>query len=89
MKPTSSTWFRTGLRHLLVQDAPPGRHPLHVPRPDVSGIAQRVLVTHLPMQDVRDGLNASMRMQRNPGRVIRRIGRGEIVEQSNSRKGSR
>src|SRR5437879_6528939 len=64
------TTLRVTLRHLLVHDAAAGRHPLHVARGHQSAIAQAVAVLHLAGQNVRDRLDAAMRMPGEAGLVL-------------------
>jgi hypothetical protein len=59
------------LRHLLVDDAAAGRHPLHIPRCNYSAVAQAVAMVHFSSQDICDGFNAPMRM---PGEALQIVG---------------
>src|SRR6185436_14965622 len=55
------------LRHLLVQDAAPRRHPLDVAGPDRPLVAERVPMLHFTRADDRDRLDPAMRMVGKPG----------------------
>ena len=68
------------LRHLRVNDAPGGRHPLHVSGAQVAAVAEMILVPHVPVQHVRDGLESAMRMSRKAGEIIVRIVRVKLIE---------
>jgi hypothetical protein len=68
------------LRHLRVDDATRGRHPLHVAGPQVAAIASAVLVAHPAVEHVGDRLEAAVRMGREPGEVIVRVVGEELVE---------
>jgi hypothetical protein len=59
------------LRHLLVDDAAAGRHPLHIPRCNYSAVAQAVAMVHFSSYDICDGFNATMRM---PGEALQIVG---------------
>ena len=67
--------------HLLVQNAAPGGHPLDVSGGHLALVAQAVAVLHFAGQDVRDRLNAAMRMPRESSQVIGGILVAEIVQQ--------
>ena len=69
------------LRHLLVDDAAAGAHPLDVARPDDARVAQAVAVVDLAAQHVGDGLHAAVRVPGEPGQVVRGAVRAEVVEQ--------
>jgi len=68
-------------RHLLVQDARPGGHPLDVAGPEHAGIAKAVAMRDLALEDVGDRLDAAMRAPRKALGIARRIIVAEIVEQ--------
>ena len=67
-------------RHLLMNDAAPRRHPLHVAGSDRALIAHAVAVLHGSRQDVSDGLDPAVRVPGKPRQVILRNVIAEIVE---------
>jgi hypothetical protein len=69
------------LRHLLVQDAAAGGHPLDVAVAQPAAIAKAVAVLDGTGEDVGDRLDTAVRMPRKTGQVIPRIVVAEIVEQ--------
>src|SRR5712691_8510403 len=69
------------LRHLLMEDAAPGRHPLHVPGAECAAVAQAVAVLHGPVEDVGDGFDPAMGMPRESGPVVLRVVVAEVVQQ--------
>ena len=69
------------LGHLLVQDAPASRHPLHVPGSQAAAVAQTVAVGDSPGQHVGDGLDAAVRVPWESGPVVLGVVVAEIVEQ--------
>ena len=69
------------LRHLLMDDAAAGRHPLHVARADRAAVAQAVAVLDGARQHVGDGLDAAVRMPGEAGQVIVGTIVAEVVEQ--------
>ena len=73
--------LRIALRHLLVQDAAAGRHPLHVARAKAAAIPEAVAVIDGARKDVGDRLDPAMRMPREAGEVVIRAVVAEIVEQ--------
>jgi hypothetical protein len=74
-------------RHLGVDDAAPGGHPLGAAAAQVAGVAQVVLVLEIAFQHVGDGLEAPVRVGREAGDVVVRVVRGELVEhQEGSRR---
>ncbi len=68
------------LRHLRMDDAARGGHPLHVAGPKIAAIAQMILVPHVAVQHVGDGLEATMRMRRESRQVVLRIVRIKFIE---------
>ena len=68
------------LRHLLVDDAAAGGHPLHIPGADGPLVAHAVAMFHQPFQHVGDGLDAAVRMPGESGQVLVRVGGMEIVQ---------
>jgi len=73
--------LRVALRHLLMENAAPGRHPLHVARTEIAAITQAVAVFDVTGQYIGDRLDAAMRMPRKPGEILLRAVVAEIVEQ--------
>jgi hypothetical protein len=73
--------LRIAFRHLLVQDAATGGHPLDVPRAEAAAIAQTITVIDCASQHVGDRFDPAVRMPRKAGEVVRRIVVAEIVEQ--------
>ena len=73
--------LRVALRHLLMQDAAAGRHPLHVAGAERAAVAEAVAVVDRAGEHVGDGLDAAMRMPREAGEVVVRVVVAEIVEQ--------
>ncbi len=69
------------LRHLLVEDAAPGGHPLHVAGPERAPVAQAVAVLDRAREHVRDGLDAAVRVPGKAGEVVLRPVVAEVVEQ--------
>src|SRR5213595_60027 len=69
------------LRHLLVDDAAAGGHPLHVPRRDDAAVPEAVPVLHVAGEDVRDRLDAAVRVPGEPADVLGRVVRTEVVEE--------
>src|SRR5690348_12937645 len=58
------------LRHLLVNDAAAGGHPLHVAGGDCATIAHAVAVLDGSGEDVRNGFDSTVRMPRKSREVI-------------------
>jgi hypothetical protein len=73
--------LRIPLRHLLVKNAAPGRHPLHVTRPERPAVAEAVTVLHGAGEHVGDGLDPPMRMPRETREEIGGPVVAEVVEQ--------
>ena len=73
--------MRIPFRHLLVQDAAAGRHPLHVAGAEAAAIAQAVAVIHRACEHVRDGLDAAVRMPWETREIVRRVFVPEVVEE--------
>ena len=73
--------LRIALRHLLVQDAAAGGHPLHVAGTERTGVAEAVLVLDGSREHVGDGLDAAMRMPGEARPVVVRTVVAEVVEQ--------
>ena len=73
--------WRVALRHLLVQDAAAGGHPLHVAGAERAAVAEAVAVLDRAGQHVGDGLDAAVRMPGKAGEVVVGTVVAEIVEQ--------
>jgi len=69
------------LRHLLVENPAPRRHPLHVTGAQRARIPQTVAVIHRAGEHVRDGLDAAVRMPGEAGLIVRGCIVPEIIEQ--------
>src|SRR5205807_2713116 len=69
------------LRHLLVDDPAPGRHPLDVTGADDPLIPEAVLVFHSAVQHVRDRFDPAVRMPREARHIFGRVLRSEVVEE--------
>ncbi len=67
--------------HFLMEDSASRRHPLNITRTQLALVSQTIPVVDLPREDVRDGLDAPMRMPRKTCKVIGRIFIPEIIEQ--------
>src|SRR5712671_3733593 len=72
---------RVSLRHLLVEDAASGRHPLDVSGPEAPAVAQTVAVINRAGQHIRDGLDAAMRVPWKSGAVVLGTIVAEVVQQ--------
>src|ERR1700733_5022540 len=68
------------LRHFRMDDAARGGHPLYVAGRKVAAVAEVILVPHVTVEHVGDGLEAAMRGGREAGDVILRIVRVELIE---------
>ena len=68
-------------RHFLMNDAAARRHPLHVTRADGAAVAHAVAMLDRSGEDVRDRLDAAMRVPRKSGEVIFRNVVAKIIEQ--------
>src|SRR5215831_9634605 len=69
------------LRHLLVENAASGRHPLHVSNPEGPAVAQAVAVIDGAGEHIRNGLNAPMRVPWKPGAVVLGTIVAKVVQQ--------
>ena len=72
---------RVALRHLLVQDAAAGRHPLHVAGAEAAAVAEAVAVLDVAGEHVGDRLDAAVRMPRKAGEIVARVVVAEVVEE--------
>ncbi len=68
-------------RHLGVDDATTGRHPLDAARAEKTGIPLVVAVFHRPRQHIGDGFETAMRMVGETRKVVTWIIRAEFIEQ--------
>jgi hypothetical protein len=69
------------LGHFLVNNPAAGGHPLHVAAADQALVAQTVPVLYRPPQNIRDGLDATVRMPWEALQVLSGIVGPEIVEE--------
>ena len=72
---------RVAVRHLLMQDAPAGGHPLDIAGAKRTPVAQAVGMVDGPRQDVGDRLDAAMGVPGKAGLVVAGPVVAEIVEQ--------
>jgi hypothetical protein len=68
-------------RHLLVQDAAAGRHPLHIPGSHFALIAQAVAVFDGAGKHVGNSFDTAVGMPRKSRPVVVRVVVAEIVQQ--------
>ena len=73
--------LRVAERHLLVHDAAPGGHPLHVAGAERAAISQTIAVLHGAGQYIGDGFDAAVRVPRESREIIGRPIVTEIIEQ--------
>jgi hypothetical protein len=73
--------LRVALRHLLVHDAAPGRHPLHVAGAERTFVSEAVAVLDIAGKHIGNGLDAAVRVPGEAGKIIRRTIVAEVVEQ--------
>src|SRR5262249_44043075 len=69
------------LRHLLMDDAASGRHPLDVAGRNRAAVAKTVTMLDGPREDVRDRFNAAMRMPREAIEIVLGHVVPEVIEQ--------
>src|SRR5579871_2603700 len=69
------------LGHLLMNNSPPRRHPLHIAGANHAAVPNAVTVLDISREYVSDGLNPPMRMPRKARQIIRRNVVTEIVKQ--------
>src|SRR5256712_7001670 len=65
----------------LVQNPTPGGHPLHVAGAELAPVSKTVAVIDASRQDIRDGLDAAVRMPRKSCAIVFRTIVAEVVEQ--------
>ena len=70
---------RVALGHLLVENAAPGGHPLHVARAQRPTVAQAVSVRDAAREDVRDRFDPAVRVPREAREVVLRVLVAEVV----------
>ncbi len=68
------------LRHLRVNDAAAGGHPLRAAGDDLAAVAHVVLVAHAALEQVGERLEAPVRMGRKAGNVVVRVVGADLVE---------
>src|SRR5262249_24829842 len=73
--------MRVALRHLLMHDAAPGRHPLHVSGAKRAAIAKAVAVVDGTGEHIGDRLDAAVRMPGETGEIVLGLLITEIVEE--------
>jgi hypothetical protein len=73
--------LRIAVGHLLVKDAAPGGHPLHVARAELPTIAQAVAVLDGAGQDVGNRLDATMGMPRETRQIVSGPVATKVIEQ--------
>src|SRR5262245_12987291 len=73
--------IRVALRHLLVEDAAAGGHPLYVAGAEAAAVAEAVAVFNGSGEDIRNRFNPAMRVPRKPCQVVLRVVVSEVVEQ--------
>ena len=73
--------LRVPRRHLLVENAAPRRHPLHVARAHASLVAQAVAVADRTGEDIGDGFDPAMGMPREAREIVGGILVAKVVEQ--------
>src|SRR5262245_15433740 len=69
------------LRHFLVENSAPGRHPLHVAGAELAPVSQTVPVIDAPCQHIGDRLDAAVRMPGKSCAIVFRTIVAEVVEQ--------
>src|SRR6185312_15383744 len=71
---------RIAFRHLLMDDASPCRHPLDIARRNGAVVAHAIAVLHGSRQDVRDGLDSTVGVPREPRQIVLGNVIAEVVE---------
>ena len=69
------------LRHLGVDHASAGRHPLHTSRLDHAFVTAAVGMPHTPVKQIGDGLEAAVGVRRKTGNVVVGIVTGKSIKQ--------
>src|SRR5437879_13720717 len=64
-----------------MEDAAPGRHPLHVPGAERAAVCQAIAVLHGPAEDVGDGFDPAMGVPRESRAEVLRVVVTEVVQQ--------
>ena len=73
--------LRITLRHLLMENAASGGHPLHVASGHFALIAKAVAMLHRAGQHVRDRLDPAVWMPRKSCEIVFRVLIAEVVQQ--------
>jgi hypothetical protein len=63
-----------------MDDAATRAHPLHAARFQIAGIAEVILVAHVPVEHIGHSLEAAMRMRGEAGDIVVRIFSREMIE---------
>src|SRR6476646_12116389 len=71
---------RVAFRHLLMDDAAPGGHPLDVAGCDSAAVAHAITVLHSSGEHVRDGLNSTVGVPRKSRQIVFGNVVAEVVE---------
>ena len=71
--------LRVSGRHFLVDDAGTGGHPLYVTVAEHTTVAKRITMFDIALQDIGDGLDATMRVPGKAFQIFRRVVIPEIV----------
>ena len=69
------------LRHLLMHDATPRRHPLDFARPNDASVAEAVLMLDVSVEHIRDRFDATVRVPGESSDIVPRVVRAEIVQE--------
>src|SRR5499427_3510929 len=69
------------LRHLLMHDAAPRRHPLYFAGPNDAAVAEAVLMLDLAVEHIRDRFDATVRVPGESSDIVLRVVRAEIVQE--------
>ena len=71
--------LRVSGRHFLMDDAGSGCHPLNVTVAEHAAVAKRIAMFDIALQDIGDGLDATMRVPGKAFQIFRRVVIPEIV----------
>src|SRR5919201_47548 len=71
----------TSLRHLLMHDAAPRRHPLDLAGPNDAAVAEAVLMLDVSVEHICDRFDATVRVPGESSDIILRVVRAEIVQE--------
>jgi hypothetical protein len=72
---------RVTLGHLLVENAAPGGHPLHISCGDGPVIAHTIAVRHFSAKYIRDRFDTAMKVPGKPGYVLTWVIVAKVVKQ--------